>query len=555
MKKGQIYEGTVERVDFPNKGKVISGEETCTVKNVLPGQKVSFRVIKTRNGKAEGKLVEVIKKSQLETRQACTCFGVCGGCAYLTLSYEEQLRLKEEQVRILLERALRNQAASWQWEGIKGSPCVTGYRNKMEFSFGDDRKDGPLTLGLHKRGSFYDVVNLEDCQIIDGDYQLILDTVGEYFRERQVSYYHRMRRTGYLRHLLVRKAAKTGEILVGLVTTGGRNEVIGASVSEPENAVSDYAVSNGSIPDELVSDEYVTDISVNCNSSMGDNITKKSELLEGFLKELLYLETDGKLSGKIVGILHIINDSSADAIRNEHVEVLYGRDSFVEELLGLTFEVSAFSFFQTNTYGAEVLYQTVREYAGECLANQGNKILDGTECTDQGNQDEWEMNTCDDNCESPKITQLMKNRTIFDLYCGTGTITQLMSPMAEQVIGVELVEEAVEAARISAERNGLQNCQFIAGDVLHVLDTLTEKPDLIILDPPRDGIHPKALPKLLAYQVDHFIYVSCKPTSLARDLEVFLVNGYQVDKAVAVDQFPWTNSVETVVLISRRKNN
>jgi tRNA/tmRNA/rRNA uracil-C5-methylase (TrmA/RlmC/RlmD family) len=206
MKKGQIYEGTVERVDFPNKGRVISGGETCVVKNVLPGQNVSFRVNKTRNGKAEGKLVEVIEKSPLETRQPCSHFGVCGGCSYLSLSYEEQLRIKEEQVRKLLERALRNQTTDWQWEGIKGSPCVTGYRNKMEFSFGDDRKDGPLTLGLHKRGSFYDVVNLVDCQIIDEDYQLILDTVGAYFRERQVSYYHRMRRMGYLRHLLVRKA-------------------------------------------------------------------------------------------------------------------------------------------------------------------------------------------------------------------------------------------------------------------------------------------------------------------------------------------------------------
>jgi tRNA/tmRNA/rRNA uracil-C5-methylase (TrmA/RlmC/RlmD family) len=527
MKKGQMYEGTVERVDFPNKGKVITGEKTCTVKYVLPGQKVSFRVNKTRNGKAEAKLIEVIDKSPLETRQPCSHFGVCGGCAYLSLPYEDQLRIKEEQVRKLLERALRNQTADWRWEGIKGSPQITGYRNKMEFSFGDDSKDGPLTLGLHKRGSFYDVVNLEDCQIIDEDYQLILDTVGEYFRERQVTYYHRMRRTGYLRHLLVRKAAKTGEILVGLVTTGGL----------------------------INSDSATSELSLNEAIEANRGMVSETELLNGFLKELLRLETEGKITGKIVGILHIINDSSADAIKNEKTEVLYGRDSLVEELMGLTFEVSAFSFFQTNTYGAEVLYQTVREYVGECLTNQVHCILQGTKCTDQGNQDEREKSIFCYNCESPEGTQHVKIRTIFDLYCGTGTITQLMSPMAEQVIGVELVEEAVEAARISAERNGLQNCQFMAGDVLYVLDTLTEKPDLIILDPPRDGIHPKALPKLLAYQVEHIIYVSCKPTSLARDLEMFLGNGYQVEKAVAVDQFPWTNSVETVVLISRIKNN
>jgi tRNA/tmRNA/rRNA uracil-C5-methylase (TrmA/RlmC/RlmD family) len=384
----------------------------------------------------------------------------------------------------------------------------------MEFSFGDDQKDGPLTLGLHKRGSFYDVVNLVDCQIIDEDYQLILDTVGGYFREQQVTYYHRMRRTGYLRHLLVRKAAKTGEILIGLVTTGCLADGDSETVKH--------------IPDEAVLKKFK------------DNETA---LLDGFLKELLQLETEGRLSGKIVGILHIINDSSADAIKNEKTDILYGKDSFAEELMGLKFEVSAFSFFQTNTYGAEVLYQTVREYARECLNHQQDIMLSNKSQLDDGNTENGLF----------RDDESLKHKTIFDLYCGTGTITQLMSPMAEQVIGVELVEEAVEAARISAARNGLQNCHFIAGDVLHVLDTLTEKPDLIILDPPRDGIHPKALPKLLAYQVEHILYVSCKPTSLARDLEVFLANGYQVEKAIAVDQFPWTNNVECVIKLKTRR--
>jgi tRNA/tmRNA/rRNA uracil-C5-methylase (TrmA/RlmC/RlmD family) len=304
------------------------------------------------------------------------------------------------------------------------------------------------------------------------------------------------------------------------------------------------------IPDETVFKKYK------------DN---EKALLDGFLKELLQLETEGKISGKIVGILHIINDSSADAIKNEKTDILYGNDSFVEELMGLTFEVSAFSFFQTNTYGAEVLYQTVREYAGECLNYQEGIMSRNKSPLDYGNMenelfsDDEYVNDLhlkndiqpENNMQLINDIQSMKHKTIFDLYCGTGTITQLMSPMAEQVIGVELVEEAVEAARISAERNDLQNCKFIAGDVLHVLDTLTEKPDLIILDPPRDGIHPKALPKLLAYLVEHIIYVSCKPTSLVRDLEVFLASGYRVKKAVAADQFPWTNGVETVMFFSR----
>ena len=138
-----------------------------------------------------------------------------------------------------------------------------------------------------------------------------------------------------------------------------------------------------------------------------------------------------------------------------------------------------------------------------------------------------------------------------DLYSGTGTIAQLMAPAAGKVIGVEIVEEAVEAAKKNAAANGLDNCEFIAGDVLKVLDEVEEKPDMIILDPPRDGIHPKALPKIIAYGVDHIVYISCKPTSLVRDLEVFLENGYRVDKAVAVDQFPWTANVETGVLLSK----
>ena len=128
-----------------------------------------------------------------------------------------------------------------------------------------------------------------------------------------------------------------------------------------------------------------------------------------------------------------------------------------------------------------------------------------------------------------------------------------MAPAAGKVIGVEIVEEAVEAAKKNAAANGLDNCEFIAGDVLKVLDEVEEKPDMIILDPPRDGIHPKALPKIIAYGVDHIVYISCKPTSLVRDLEVFLENGYRVDKAVAVDQFPWTANVETVVLLSHKK--
>ena len=219
MKKGQVYEGYVERVDFPNKGIVKVGEETCVVKNSLPGQKIQFCVNKVRKGKAEARLLEVLEKSPLEVGAPCSYFGLCGGCTFLSLPYEEQLKIKGEQVKKLLDNVLKKQELPYQWEGIKGSPKEYEYRNKMEFSFGDEYKDGPLSLGMHKRGSFYDVVHVDDCQIVDADYRLILTTVLEYFREQGTSFYHRLRHVGFLRHLLVRKASKTGEILVALVTT------------------------------------------------------------------------------------------------------------------------------------------------------------------------------------------------------------------------------------------------------------------------------------------------------------------------------------------------
>lgn len=471
MKKGQVYEGIVERVDFPNKGVVRVGEETCIVKNSLPGQKVKLIVNKVRKGKAEARLLEVMEKSPLETGHPCSHFGLCGGCTYLSLPYEEQLGIKEAQVKKLLDGVLNGQDQPYVWEGIKGSPREYEYRNKMEFTFGDEVKDGPLSLGMHKRGSFYDVVTVDGCELVDQDYRVILEAVRRYFAQAGVTFYHRLRHTGFLRHLLMRKASGTGEILAALVTTGQNPWADGQPGEMPQT---------------------------------------KEELIAGFRTLLLSLEADGQLSGRLAGILHITNDSLADVVKSDRTDILYGNDYFYEELLGLKFRISTFSFFQTNSYGAEVLYETAREYIG-----------------DLGGDD----------------------KTVFDLYSGTGTIAQLMAPVAGKVIGVEIVEEAVEAARRNAALNGLDNCEFIAGDVLKVLDDVEEKPDLIILDPPRDGIHPKALPKIISYGVDRIVYISCKPTSLARDLEVFLGAGYRVEKAVAVDQFPWTANVETVIMM------
>ena len=454
MKKGEIYEGVIEKVDFPNKGIVMVGDQKVTVKNGMPGQKVRFMINKKRSGRAEGRLLEVLEKSSLEIREpVCNIFPECGGCMYQTMSYENQLEMKERQVRELLDGALNG--TEYQWEGIHGSPIEFAYRNKMEFSFGDAYKDGPLTLGLHKKGSTYDVLTANDCKLVHEDMTKILTCVHEYFLKRNVSYYKKMQHTGYLRHLLLRRGVTTGEILVHVITT-----------------------------------------------------SQEEHNLESLKEELLALP----LEGKIVGIMHIINDSLSDVVQSDETRILYGQDFFYETLLGLRFKISTFSFFQPNSLAAEVLYSVVRQYIGDT-----------------------------------------KDKVVFDLYSGTGTIAQLAASVADEVIGVEIVEEAVEAAKENAALNNLGNCKFIAGDVLKVLDDLTEKPDVIILDPPRDGIHPKALPKILSYGVDHIVYISCKATSLARDLPAFLAAGYKVEKACCVDQFCQTVHVETVVLLSQRK--
>ncbi len=460
MRKGDIIEAQVLRVEFPNKGIVETLDEEkkiLTVKNVIPGQVVRARVNKIRHGKAEAALQEVLKKSPTERDCPCPHFGSCGGCTYLSMEYEQELELKKTMVQKLLEPYTGD-----TFEGILASPIQYGYRNKMEFTFGDSELGGPLALGMHKRGSTYDIVSVTDCQIVDEDYRKILKCTLDYFGpmyEQQISFYHRMRKTGYLRHLLVRKAVRTGEILVDLITT-----------------------------------------------------TQEDHDLQPYVDALLAL----KLDGKMTGILHTRNDSEADAVINQGTETLYGQDFFYEELLGLRFKITPFSFFQTNSLSAEVLYRKVQDYVRQAMQDEG------------------------------------KAHVLYDLYCGTGTISQLMSPVAEKVVGVEIVEEAVEAAKINAASNGIDNCEFVAGDVLKTLDDLTEKPDFIILDPPRDGIHPKALPKILSYGVQNIVYVSCKPTSLARDLEVITAAGYRVEKSCCVDQFPWSTHVETVVGLQRK---
>ena len=454
MKKKDEIILEIADVNFPNKAYGYYEGEKVIVKNAVPGQKEQAQVFKKRGSGVEARLQKVIERSPLEREAGmCSHYALCGGCTYQTMRHEEELRLKERQVKRLLENA---GICVQSWEGIVPAPSETGYRNKCEFSFGDEEKDGDLALGMRKRMSYYEVVTLKDCNIVDADYLRIIEGTLQFFQERRVPFYHKARHDGSLRHLVVRKGAATGEILINLVTS-----------SEVPFSV------------------------------------------EEFKDMLLGLELDGS----VCGILHSVNDGLADVVKSDEMRLLYGRDFFMEKLFDLEFKVSVYSFFQTNSLGAEVLYETAREYIGDT-----------------------------------------KGRKVFDLYSGTGTIAQILAPAAEHVTGVEIVEEAVEAAKINAQRNGLTNCDFIAGDVLKVLDTLEERPDLIVLDPPRDGIHPKALPKIIKYGVDHMVYISCKPTSLARDLVVLQAGGYTAKRICCVDMFPATTGIETVCLLEKQKS-
>ena len=452
MKKKDEIILEIADVNFPNKAYGYYEGEKVIVKNAVPGQKVQAQVFKKRGSGVEARLQEVIERSPMERETGmCSHYALCGGCTYQTMRHEEELRLKERQVKRLLENA---GICVQSWEGIVPAPSETGYRNKCEFSFGDEEKDGDLALGMRKRMSYYEVVTLKDCNIVDADYLRIIEGTLQFFQERKVPFYHKARHDGSLRHLVVRKGAATGEILINLVTS-----------SEVPFSV------------------------------------------EEFKDMLLGLELDGS----VCGILHSVNDGLADVVKSDEMRLLYGRDFFMEKLFDLEFKVSVYSFFQTNSAGAEKLYSIVKEFAGD-----------------------------------------VADKTVFDLYCGTGTIGQIMAEAgSKKVIGIELIEEAVVAANENAKRNHLENCTFLAGDVLKMVDELKERPDLIIVDPPRDGIHPKAIGKIIAFGTPEIVYVSCKPTSLARDLEIFQQEGYLVERVKLMDMFPRTVHVEAVVLLSK----
>lgn len=452
MRKGGTYEFKIESCEFQGMGIAHHEGLKVYVKNALPEQVVKARVSKKRKDYAEAKILEVLEKSPKEIEPKCPHFALCGGCTTQNLSYEDQLKNKEQQVLKLFTDA---KISGFEYEGIEGSPLQFEYRNKMEFTFGDMEKGGELTLGMHIPNQSFGIVNVDKCMLVDEDVRNILDTTIKYFRTKDLPYYRVLKHEGYLRNLVVRKTKNTNEILVNIVTT----------------------------------------------SQIDFDITEFAELIKGI-----------NYNGTLKSLLHTINDSLSDVVQADKINVLYGDDYITEDLLGLKFKISPFSFFQTNSLGAERLYSIVREYLGDS-----------------------------------------EGKEVFDLYCGTGTIGQIVAPKAKKVIGVELIEEAVESAKENAKLNGLDNCEFIAGDVAKVIQNVKGQPDIIILDPPRSGVHPVALDYVIKFNPKEIIYVSCNPKTGVNDINVLIHKGYKVEKVRIKDMFPNTSHVEVVVLLTRNE--
>lgn len=392
--------------------------------------------------------------STSEAVAACIHSDGCGGCQYQGIPYEEQLKTKQKLVEDLLTQA----GMSPKLDGdICPSPVRYCYRNKMEYTFGNTYKDGPLTLGLHKQKSFMSIVYTGECQIVPVEFNDLLRETLAFCQEQEYAFYNKKSHKGLLRSLILRKGVRTGELLVNIVTT---------------------------------------------TQSKFDSAAFRDRLLTISFAE------------HVVGILHTINDGVSDAVNCDEMDILHGRDYYNEQLMGLRFKVGAFSFFQTNVEAVERMFT-------DALA----------------------------------LIPSLEGKLIWDLYSGTGTLAQTVAPKAQEAIGVELSEESVAMARLNALQNGLSNCSFIAGDVLKVLDDMTALPDVIIVDPPRSGIHPKAMKKIVSYGVPYILYISCNPKTLIRNLPEAMEAGYRIESFRIYDNFPFTRHTECVCILECGESN
>ena len=442
------------------------------VPNCVPGDIVDLQVTKKKHSFMEAKVLRIVQPSSVRCEARCKHFGVCGGCKWQILPYEEQLKYKQQQIVDNLTRIGKIELP--EISPILGSKHVYEYRNKLEFTCADrkwfpweiieaagglDKIDSSYGLGFHIPGAFDKVLDIEECHLMPDINNRIRNTVRTYAREHGLTFYNEHTHEGLLRTLILRNNHK-GELMLIVV--------FGASL-EPEQ---------------------------NNRAAMG--------LLE-------YLHTEFP---EIISLLYVENLKFNDTIGDQEVKVYFGQDHIIEEMEGLQFKVGPKSFYQTNTEQAYELYKVAREFA-----------------------------------------QLTGDELVYDLYTGTGTIANFVAKKARQVIGIEYVPEAIEDAKVNSKINKITNTLFFAGDMKDILndDFVAHygRPDVIITDPPRAGMHEDVVNVILNAEPKRIVYVSCNPATQARDLAL-LDAKYKVTKVQPVDMFPHTQHVENVVQLCRR---
>ena len=421
------------------------------VRGGIPGDVVQAQITKKKTNYAEAKIIQIIKESELRTKPSCSHFGLCGGCTWQDLKYEEQLKFKTKQVK----ESLKHIGGFSEPPVHDALACVEifYYRNKMEYAF-FPHPDKKLILGLHPRGRFDLVFDLEECFLQSKTANGILDVVRRFAKEKNLPAYENKNQSGLLRFLVIKEGKNTGMTMVNLVTH------------------------IGNLPFQ---EEF-------CNALFSNFPSVKS-------------------------ILRNINSRLAQIAIGEEEELLGGERTIIERLGQFRFEISSNSFFQTNSQQAEKLYQVVLNMA-----------------------------------------ELQGDEEVLDLYCGNGTISIFLSQVAKKVIGVEAVEESVQNARRNAGLNGISNCEFICGEARKVLKNFESErkiPHLVVIDPPRAGLHPHVIKSLLNMKPPKIIYVSCNPTTLARDLKTFCEENYRLEKVQPVDMFPHTYHIESVAKLLR----
>ncbi|MBN1625937.1 MAG: 23S rRNA (uracil(1939)-C(5))-methyltransferase RlmD [Deltaproteobacteria bacterium] len=462
LRKEDIVELWVDRMAFGGQGIARMDGLVIFVKGAVPGDRVLARVIKRKKDYAEADLVEVIDPSPDRVKAPCPYNGFCGGCNYQHIDYSRQLEFKRDHVRDAMERI--GSLPGVPIHNVIPSEKIFGYRNKMEFSFSDRRwllpgefvKGEPpagFGLGLHAPGVFYKIIDMEGCLLQEDTGNRILRAVKEYVRSSGAPVYGLKSHEGLWRFLVLRRSVSRDEWLVNIVTS-----------QENKKAVMPLAA--------MLKREF-TNISTVVN-----NITSKRAAVSFGEKEI----------------------------------ILSGPGHIRDRIGDFDFQVSANSFFQTNTSGAWRLYEKVVEYA-----------------------------------------ELSGRETVLDLYCGTGTIPIFLSAVAGSVVGIEIVESAVTDAIRNCRENNIDNCGFILGDIRDKLDDLGQKPDVMVIDPPRAGMHKDIPPKIIDMGVKKIVYVSCNPATMARDINS-LRERYEVVEIQPVDMFPHTYHIESVAKLVLKKD-